>query len=358
MTAQPPSLPEGLTRHAAAVEAEMRATVDAAAAGGGLKLPIHDMARYALGWIDRDGRPDAAGGKRARPALCMLGAAAISDDRAAAERALRGAAAVEFVHNFSLVHDDIQDRDEQRRGRPTVWKVWGESQAINAGDALRELADLALLRARTAGASADAVLDAAARLNSATLRMIEGQYLDLTFEQRLDVELDEYLRMVERKTGAMMGVSLAIGAALAGGSAAQADALQRAGERLGRCFQIRDDWLGIWGDAAALGKSTESDIRRRKKSYPVLWTLRNAPPAVRESLLEAYRPDRSAHDLPDNEVAAVQALLEESGAPDAADAAAEREYDAFRAALLDCRPRPQAVADLEEIAAFTLRRDR
>ena len=348
------ALPAALTRHTAAVEAEMRATVDAAAAGGGLKLPIHDMARYALGWIDQHGNPDDAAGKRARPALCMLGAAAISPDPDAQRRALHGAAAVEFVHNFSLVHDDIQDRDEQRRGRPTVWKIWGISQAINAGDALRELADLALLRARSADAPAEAILDAAARLNGATLRMIEGQYLDLTFEERLDVELDEYLRMVERKTGAMMGVSLAIGAALAGGSAQQADALQRAGERLGRCFQIRDDWLGVWGDAAALGKSTQSDIRRKKKSFPVLWTLRNAPSPVRRSLLDAWRIDA----LSDDDVAAVQALLDESGASDAADQAAEREYHAFRSALLDCQPREQAVAELEAIAAFTMQRDR
>lgn len=353
-------LPAALTRHTAAVEAEMRATVDAAAAGGGLELPIHEMARYALGWIDQQGKPDDAAGKRARPALCMLGAAAISADSAAQRRALHGAAAVEFVHNFSLVHDDIQDQDEQRRGRPTVWTIWGVSQAINAGDALRELADLALLRAhgeqgeQGADASAEAILDAAARLNGATLRMIEGQYLDLTFEERLDVELDEYLRMVERKTGAMMGVSLAIGATLAGGSARQADALQRAGERLGRCFQIRDDWLGVWGDAAALGKSTQSDIRRKKKSFPVLWTLRNAPAAVRRSLLDAWRIEA----LSDEDVAAVQALLDESGASEAADEAAEREYQAFRSALLDCQPREEAVAELEAIAAFTMQRDR
>ena len=347
-------LPDAFTRHAAAVEAEMRATLDAAAARGGLDLPIHDMARYALGWIDRHGQPDNAAGKRARPALCMLGAAAVSDDPARQDRAIHGAAAIEFVHNFSLVHDDIQDQDEQRRGRPTVWTIWGISQAINAGDALRELGDLALFRARGAGAPADAVLDATARLNHAALRMIEGQYLDLTFEERSDVELDEYLRMVERKTGAMMGASLAIGAVLAGASAQQADALQQAGERLGRCFQIRDDWLGVWGDAAALGKSTQSDIRRKKKSYPILWTLRSAPPAVRRALLDAWRLD----ELSDDDVAGVQSLLDESGASDAANEAAEREYDAFRSALLDCQPRAAAVAELEQIAAFTMQRDR
>ena len=347
-------LPDALIRHAASVEAEMRATVDAAAATGGLRLPIHDMARYALGWIDQHGAPAAAAGKRARPALCMLGAAAITADPGLQAPALCGAAAVEFVHNFSLVHDDIQDQDEQRRGRPTVWKVWGIGQAINAGDALREFADLAMLRAADAGAPPQAILDAAARLNRATLRMIEGQYLDLTFEERRDVELDEYMRMVERKTGAMMGVSVAIGATLAGASAHQADALQLAGQRLGRCFQIRDDWLGIWADAAALGKSTDSDIRRKKKSYPILWTLRNGTSAVRDTLLDAWRKPQ----LDDADVSAVHALLDESGAADAANSAAEHEYDAFRSALLGCDPRPEAVAELEAVAAFTLQRDR
>ena len=347
-------LPDALIRHAAAVEAEMRATVDAAAETGGLQLPIHDMARYALGWIDQHGAPAAAAGKRARPALCMLGAAAITPDPDLQAPALCGAAAVEFVHNFSLVHDDIQDQDEQRRGRPTVWKVWGIGQAINAGDALREFAGLAMLRAADAGAPPQAILDAAARLSGATLRMIEGQYLDLTFEERLDVELDEYMQMVERKTGAMIGVSLAIGATLAGASANQADALQLAGRRLGRCFQIRDDWLGIWADAAALGKSTDSDIRRKKKSYPILWTLRNGTSAVRDTLLDAWRKPQ----LDGADVSAVHALLDESGAADAANSAAEHEYDAFRSALLGCDPRPETVAELEQVAAFTLQRDR
>ena len=211
-----------------------------------------------------------------------------------------------------------------------------------------------MLRAADAGAPLQAILDAAARLNRATLRMIEGQYLDLTFEERLDVELDEYMQMVERKTGAMMGVSLAIGATLAGASAHQADALQLAGQRLGRCFQIRDDWLGIWADAAALGKSTDSDIRRKKKSYPILWTLRNGTSAVRDTLLDAWRQPQ----LDDDDVSAVHALLDESGAAETANSAAEHEYDAFRSALLGCDPRPEAVTELEAVAAFTLQRDR
>lgn len=346
--------PSALTRYHALVQDEMRAAFPDA------DLPIYDMARYAVGWLDEAGQPADASGKGARAALTMLGAEAISADPDVLRRAASGAAAVEMVHNFSLVHDDVQDGDEERRGRPTVWRVWGVAQAINTGDLMRELADAALRRALIHGASADSVIESIRRLNRATMLMIEGQYLDLTFEQRLDVEVDEYLGMVERKTGAMMGVSLAIGATLAGASAKQADALDRAGRRLGRCFQMRDDWLGIWADPEALGKPTDADIRRRKKSFPILYTLSHAPAEARQELSEIYRIELAADgaDMPDEQVEWVHNLLSEVGADSATDAAAREEYDAFRGELAAGQPRPEAVADLEELALFTLERDR
>lgn len=346
--------PAALSRYHEAVQSEMRAAFPK------VDLPIYEMARYALGWQDEHGEPASASGKGARAALTMLGAEAISDDPNALRRATAGAAAVEIVHNFSLVHDDVQDGDVERRGRPTVWKIWGVAQAINTGDLMRELADAALRRALLHGASAEAVIEAVRRLNRATMLMIEGQYLDLTFEQRTDVAIDEYLGMVERKTGAMMGVSLSIGATLAGASSEQADALDRAGKRLGRCFQMRDDWLGIWADPDALGKPTDADIRRRKKSYPILYTLGNAPSAARRELMEIYRSDLSSDgaDLADDQVDWVHQLLGEIGADEATDQAARDEYDAFRVELESAQPRAAAVDDLEALALFTLERDR
>ena len=346
--------PSALTRYHRLVQDEMRAAFPDA------ELPIYDMARYAFGWLDDAGRPADASGKGARAALTMLGAEAISSDPEALRRATSGAAAVEMVHNFSLVHDDVQDGDEERRGRPTVWRVWGVAQAINTGDLMRELADAALRRALIHGASADSVIEGIRRLNRATMLMIEGQYLDLTFEQRLDVGVDEYLAMVERKTGAMMGVSLAIGATLAGATREQADTLDRAGARLGRCFQMRDDWLGIWADPEALGKPTDADIRRRKKSFPILYALTHAPADARRELSQIYRSDAGADgaDLPDEQVEWVHNLLSEVGADSATDQAAREEYEAFRRELAACQPRPEAVADLEELALFTLERDR
>ena len=349
-----PTTPAALTRYHDAVQAEMRAAFPDG------NLPIYDMARYALGWQDERGQPANASGKGARAALTMLGAESVTDDPDALRRATSGAAAVEIVHNFSLVHDDVQDGDIERRGRPTVWKVWGVAQAINTGDLMRELADAALRRALIHGATPQSVIDALERLNQATMSMIEGQYLDLTFEQRTDVSADEYLAMVERKTGAMMGVSLAIGAILAGASATQADALNRAGKRLGRCFQMRDDWLGIWADPDALGKPTDADIRRRKKSYPILYTLANAPADARRELMQIYRPELpdADADMPDEQVDWVHQLLSEIGADDATDEAARAEYEAFRTELSSADPRSDAVSDLEALAIFTLERDR
>ncbi len=346
--------PESLSRYHEAVQAEMRAAFP------DVDLPIYDMGRYALGWIDEHGQPDSASGKGARAALTMLGAEAITDDPTALRRATAGAAAVEIVHNFSLVHDDVQDGDIERRGRPTVWRVWGVAQAINTGDLMRELADTAMRRALLHGASPEAVLEAIRRLNQATMLMIEGQYLDLTFELRMDVQVEEYLAMVERKTGAMMGVSLSIGATLAGATSEQADALDRAGKRLGRCFQMRDDWLGIWADPDALGKPTDADIRRHKKSFPILYTLSHAPAEARRALAEIYAADLAddGADLGDEQVEWVHNMLGEIGADEATDRAAREEYEAFLKELSSGDPRAAAVADLEEFARFTLERDR
>ena len=346
--------PEALSRYHEVVQAEMRAAFPE------VDLPIYDMGRYALGWMDERGQPASASGKGARAALTMLGAEAITNDPAALRRATAGAAAVEIVHNFSLVHDDVQDSDIERRGRPTVWRVWGVAQAINTGDLMRELADTAMRRALLHGASSETVLEAIRRLNQATMLMIEGQYLDLTFEQRMDVQVEEYLAMVERKTGAMMGVSLSIGATLAGATSDQADALDRAGKRLGRCFQMRDDWLGIWADPDALGKPTDADIRRRKKSFPILYTLSHAPAEARRALVETYAADLAddGADLPNAQVEWVHNMLGEIGADEATDRAAREEYEAFLEELSSGDPRAAAVADLEELARFTLERDR
>ncbi len=320
----------------------------------GRDLPIYDMARYALGWQEANGHVlENGGGKGLRPALCLLTADAVDGSEPARRRALAGAAAVEFVHNYSLVHDDIQDGDEERHHRPTVWMQWGTAQGINVGDALRELAQLALDRAQAAGASADTVLAAHRVLSASALEMIEGQYLDLTFEGAADVTVDDYLSMIGRKTGAMIGCSMALGALLACGDEQVAARLNAAGRRLGLCFQIRDDFLGIWGDSARTGKSSENDIRRRKKSYPVVYAFAAAGAAERATLDQSY----ARADLSADAVEAVMGVLTTLGADKATEQAAREQRDAFERELAACELSPEARGTCLDVAEFILRRE-
>lgn len=345
-------LPQAFVRHQSRIRAEMLAVLE------GRDLPLYDMVRYALGWQEADGSArETGGGKGMRPSLALLTAEALAGEReeeveAARRRAVGGAAAVEFVHAFSLVHDDIQDEDRERHHRDTVWVVWGRAQAINTGDALRELAERALFRALDAGVPAETVLAAHGRLNAAAQDMIEGQYLDLSYEERPAVTVDEYLTMVERKTGAMIGCAMAMGALLGSGDADTAAALDRAGRRLGLCFQIRDDWLGIWGDSGATGKSSESDIRRRKKSYPIVHALEHAPPSQRGELAALYaQPELSQAD-----VDAVLGMLAAADAQAATEHAAQAHHAAFESELAGLGLSATARASLAEVSDFILRR--
>ncbi|GIW12744.1 MAG: dimethylallyltransferase [Tepidiforma sp.] len=260
------------------------------------------VSRYVMGWEDEHGRPTSGGGKRLRPLLCLEVAAALG---AAPEAALPGAVAVELVHNFSLVHDDIQDGDVLRHGRPTAWKLVGQAQAINLGNflytrGLRQLAECDL-------PGAAAALD---MLFVAVERMVAGQWEDIAFESAGRVSESEYLAMVEGKTGALLGAAAGIGAALAGADPLLAGQFRLWGERLGLAFQVHDDYLGTWGNAAETGKSTSSDIVRRKRTLPVVYALsRRADGPLHRYYRESGDDERA---LPSVET--VAALLEETGA--------------------------------------------
>jgi geranylgeranyl diphosphate synthase type I len=259
------------------------------------------MARYHLGWEDERGNPSDAGGKGLRAGLCLLSCEAAGGDW---KIAIPAAAAVELVHSFSLVHDDIQDRDRERHHRPAVWTVWGEAQAINAGDALLALARLAL-----AGASVppDTLVRAGRCLDEATLEMVEGQVLDLEFESCDYVSVDEYLDMVGRKTGALFACSLCLGAIVAGAGDQRVGQFDRLGRKLGVAFQVRDDVLGIWGEAEKTGKPASADLQRRKKSLPVLVALGGS---AGEVVRDAYA---APEDVP---VELVVAAMERGGVGD------------------------------------------
>jgi geranylgeranyl diphosphate synthase type I len=249
-----------------AIEQELHQAV-AFAGGPGLEA-LHGMLAYHMGWEGETSGPNASG-KRIRPLLVLLTCAAAGGEWT---DALPGAAAVELVHNFSLIHDDIEDNSDLRRGRPTVWKIWGIPQAINAGDAMYALAQLSVLRLQHT-TSQPAALQAAVILQQTCLALTQGQYRDISYEQRHDLAMDDYWPMIEGKTAALVAASAEIGAIAAQADYKTCSAYREFGRALGLAFQAQDDMLGIWGDSALTGKSAESDLVTGKKSLPVLYGL-------------------------------------------------------------------------------------
>lgn len=286
--------------------------------------PHYGMMQYHMGWVNENFVPSALpAGKRLRPILCLL---ACSETGAAPAAALPAAAAIEILHNFSLVHDDIEDGDETRRHRPTVWKLWGVPLAINAGDGMFALAFDAMQRLSSRGVAANAVLAALQVFTDTCVALTEGQFLDMDFERRPCVTVQEYMRMIAGKTAALVGASVAIGAHIGGASPAQAEALQYFGQQIGLAFQIQDDVLGIWGDSAVTGKAAGNDILRKKKSLPMLHALNHEQtgPAFGQLL---------AGDISPEQLPLALALLAKSGAREAATTAAQAHYAAGMAAL-------------------------
>ncbi len=240
------------------IEAEMQRVIGRAE---GAYAGHYGMLRYHMGWVDPQMQPAVVNsGKRIRPVACLLACEAVGG---AVEDALPLAAAVELLHNFSLIHDDVEDDSPTRRHRPTVWALWGVPQAINAGDAMFTLARLALHGLGSRPIPPAMAMDACMIFDQACLRLTEGQYLDMSFEGRLDVSVDEYLAMIEGKTAALLSASLELGALVGGADQATRGHLAHFGRSLGLAFQMEDDILGIWGDEAVTGKSAASDILAR-----------------------------------------------------------------------------------------------
>ena len=228
--------------------------------------PLAVLLRYPLGLSESDGSAGPGlGGKLLRPSLCLLACEALGGE---VRTALPLAASLELVHVFSLVHDDIQDGDEYRRGRRSSWAVFGVGPALNAGDGLLTLA---IKTAAKAPLPFHLVVQALDRLAEATLRMIEGQTLDLAMEGK-QVGVKDWTEMVRRKTGALFGCALELGA-IAAGHPEWGEAHARLGEELGLAFQVQDDALALWGEERKLGKPVGNDLARGKRSYPIVWAL-------------------------------------------------------------------------------------
>ncbi|HET9097915.1 MAG TPA: polyprenyl synthetase family protein [Candidatus Baltobacteraceae bacterium] len=305
------------------------------------------MVAYHMGWADEAGRPSALRtGKLVRPSLCLWACCALGGAVAAA---LPAAAAIEWFHNFTLVHDDIQDEDRKRHGRETVWSLWGVPQAINAGDAMHALAFLSIARD---AAHPERAIRAISAIACAGLTVIEGQCLDLELEGQVDTALRAYLRMVAAKTGALLGASTEAGALLAGADEGTAVSFRRAGRLLGTAFQIRDDWLGMYGDPAVTGKSSSGDASRYKMTFPVVAGLRVMSTLQRRRLREIFR---ARHEDPELKL---QALLDEVGCDELTRTAAQR----YAAKALNVIARSgvgaEALEAFEEVAYYVATRSR
>jgi geranylgeranyl diphosphate synthase type I len=333
------ALPSTVSRARELVEPALRAAIDR------LDGESRRLAAYHLGWVDADGRPASGGGKAVRPALALLSAEAAG---APAITGLPGAVAVELVHNFSLLHDDLMDGDVERRHRRTVWAAYGAPAAILCGDAMLALASEVLLDAGTVEAVAAARL-----LGTATQQLIRGQFEDIEFEARRDVTVDECLGMAAGKTGSLLACSAAIGAVLAGADPPVVAALSSYGAELGLAFQLVDDLLGIWGDPKVTGKPAGSDLRGRKKSLPVAWAMTRGGPAGRQlgDWLTTAGPDDDA------DIERAVRLVEVAGGRAWAVAEASRRLALGESALRSVWLEPGPAAELVALGRFVVTRE-
>lgn len=299
------------------------------------------MVSHHLGWI----KPEANRGKRLRPLLSLLCCDAAGGHW---QSALPAAGAIEWIHNFSLIHDDIEDKSETRRGRETVWKRWGIAQATNTGDALFALAHLLTHELEGQGYDSATILAVQKQLDKACLHLTIGQYLDLKFEETEAVTEDEYLEMIEGKTAALIAASCAIGALAAHSEPSKVALFQQFGHDLGMSFQIYDDLLGIWGTPEVTGKPSGDDLRVRKKTLPIIFAINHS-----HDFQELWDSD----EIDDNRITRMTTSLNQSGAREYAEEAARSWTDSALKALTASEPTEPAASELAHLTQKLLSRE-
>lgn len=262
----------------------------------GLSQPLKEMLATHMGWRD-----DSGHGKRLRPLIALICTEALGGK---IKTAIPAALAVEFLHNFTLIHDDIEDRSPSRHGRQTLWMRWGEAQAINAGDALFSIAQLAMLDLAEV-TNPQVALRTAQIFNQTCLCLTRGQYLDIAFEEEENISLETYLEMIRGKTAALIAFSATVGGLVTESNPSVIDLLEKYGISLGLAFQIQDDFLGVWGDPEITGKSIASDLLAKKNTLPVLFGLQNC---------KAFKDLWVEGEIKPDDVASLSSLLESCGA--------------------------------------------
>ena len=335
-------VPEVLTKYRELVDGSLKKCLSSDS------LFVYDMLRYCMGWADNSGEPiQGTTGKALRPSLCLFACEAAGGRL---RDAIPVASSIELIHNFSLVHDEIQDFDETRHHRPTLWAVWGIPRALVAGNVLRIIADISVEGLRTSNRAKP--IESVSLLAQACLEMIEGQYMDISYEGRIDISLDQYMAMISRKTGALIRCSLQIGAELGNVEESVVNVFKESGRALGYTFQIRDDILGIWGSETITGKPVGADIRRKKNSLPVVHAMSECSETERKALLDVF----SRKEMGDSEVELVLDIMESNHtlkfAQELADKYCENALDIMESAPLNNRTKK----DFSELAYFLAQR--
>jgi geranylgeranyl diphosphate synthase type I len=310
------------------------------------------MVEYHFGWVDQEFKPlNQSHGKRLRSTMCLLAFEAVHGDY---QPCVPLAACIEMLHNFSLIHDDIEDGDEQRRGKPTVWKVWGIPLAINAGDLLHTLSYMALTDLPvSAPFSTKRALEVYEAIFGTTIKLTQGQHLDLEMEGSNDVSVETYLKMIYGKTASLIEGSTWAGALFASDDQDLVNSYRAFGRNIGSAFQIRDDTLGVWGDPKITGKTGANDVMRKKKTYPILFGFENASEKDRAQLETIYARETVSRE----DARVVVEILTRTGAYEHTQKLAQEYYqkalDSLAATHIDDEPQRK----LLEIGRFLVERN-
>ena len=336
--------PEAFSRYRSIIQTELRRAIDR------YQGCVFGTQRYYMGWETKSGQAiDSPGGKRLRPTLTLLAAEATGGT---VDRALPIAIALEYVHNFSLIHDDLEDRDRFRHHRPTIWVVWGDAAAIISGNAMLKVADGAAKDLVNRGVSPQLAARLQHQLVKAYLTMMEGQFLDLWYENEPDVSISQYFDMVARKTGALIEAAMRLGSGAASADSERVNAMSEIGKEIGKVFQVRDDILGIWGGAST-GKPVGADIARRKKALPAIHALNNTKRAAKRKLDAIYRLPPS-DDIP---VEDVLEIMDDTGTRGYCQRVCETHWNNAQAKLRHVSIPENYREDLNEIGTYLLERE-
>lgn len=310
---------------------------------------LGEMIDHHFGW--EPNKPTTQlNGKRSRPLMMILVAQAISGEY---RHVYPAAAGIEIIHNFTLIHDDVMDNSLERRHRPALWAKWNISQAINVGDGLFALGVSASLDVLQELVAPEKIIRATTGLLEASIETVEGQMLDISFETRMDVTPEEYLTMIYHKSGALIKCSALLGALLTTDDEQTIQAYAEFAKNLGIAFQIQDDYLGVWGNEAVTGKSATTDIENKKKSYPVLITLRKANAAQKEKLFEIYAHESIAGE----DIETVLQIFDEVNAKEETNRLINTYYEQSIAALQNVASGNQDHDLLLQLAEFLIKRN-